>query len=76
MQCTPYVDCSLTRRVLSNAVASWSPSSSPRLGRQSKRFGETGVPDSAAAWTLVNLRGKVADQRLGQHRQHPVQDVL
>ncbi|XP_034250255.1 uncharacterized protein LOC117650763 isoform X3 [Thrips palmi] len=34
-------------------VASWVPSSSPRLGRQSKRF-----DSDSAAWTLVNLRAE------------------
>ncbi|KAK3908397.1 Cardio acceleratory peptide 2b [Frankliniella fusca] len=39
-------------------VASWMPSSSPRLGRQSKRF-ET----DNAAWTLVNVRDYPAMNR-------------
>nr|WNV54361.1 capa variant b [Frankliniella occidentalis] len=39
-------------------VASWMPSSSPRLGRQNKRF-ET----DNAAWTLVNVRDYPAMNR-------------
>ncbi|XP_034250254.1 uncharacterized protein LOC117650763 isoform X2 [Thrips palmi] len=45
-------------------VASWVPSSSPRLGRQSKRF-----DSDSAAWTLVNLREYPAMNRPQRGRE-------